>query len=118
MTARQKLIRKKLEAIAKADPKSIEKSFRSLTEDLIHFLMSKKVVHKTLITDLHRSYTRAFAKVKHFLHFFIRVRVSSRAARTKNNPMFPMNYIERQIRKDVSDHSRETVKFAKCPSTL
>ncbi len=118
MTSRQKLIRKKLETRGRADPGAIEKSVRSLTEDLIQFLMKKKVVHKLLFTDMHRAYTRSFAKTEHFLHFFIRVMTSSRSARTMDNSMFPINYIDRQIRKDISDHVRETVKFAKSPAAM
>ncbi len=60
---------------------------------------------------MHKAYTRAFSKTEHFLHFFIRVMVSSRSARTRDNPMFPINCIDRQIRKDILDHVRDTVKF-------
>ena len=43
MTAYQKEKCRQLEALAKADPKAIEKSFRSLIEDLIQFVNKKEV---------------------------------------------------------------------------
>ena len=118
MTPQQKKKRRELEAIAKADPKAIEKSFRGLVEDLIQFLKEKDVTRKVITTDEHKAYPRAFAKVKEFAQYFIQKTVSSRKARTIGNPLFPVNYIDRQIRKDVSDHVRETVQFAKCPSAM
>jgi len=39
--------------------------------------------------------------------------ISSKKARTVTNPLFSVNYIDREIRKDNSDHVRETVQFAR-----
>ncbi|MBL8967752.1 MAG: hypothetical protein JNG85_12145 [Spirochaetaceae bacterium] len=39
--------------------------------------------------------------------------VSSRAARTRANPLFPVNYLDRELRKDLHEHVRETVCFGR-----
>lgn len=39
--------------------------------------------------------------------------VSSRAARTVRNPLFAVNYFDRELRKDLANHVRETVCFAR-----
>lgn len=68
----------------------------------------------TLFTDEHIQYKRVMdlrteeerKRLKH-------VRISSRKARTVSNPLFAVNYTDREIRKDCSDHTRETVQSAK-----
>jgi hypothetical protein len=44
--------------------------------------------------------------------------VSFRLSRTHHNPLFPVNNMDLQIRKDNSDHHRETVQFAKGPAGM
>ena len=39
------------------------------------------------------------------------LRVSSRVPRTRLNPLFAVNYIDRQLRKDLDEHVRETCVF-------
>lgn len=118
MTKEQKEKRTRMEQEAKADPKAVEKSFRSLTEDMVQKLSEKGVKGKQLFTDEHRAYLRAFSKVAHFSKVFQQQQISSKKPRTRGNHLFPVNYVDRQIRKDLSDHARETVQFARCPSAL
>ena len=118
MTNDQKKRRLELESIEKADPKAIEKSFINIASELIQLLKDKKITGKTLTTDLHKSYTRAFAKIKDFKKYFLHECISSHEARNKNNPLFPVNYIDRQVRKDNCNHVRETVQFSRCPSAM
>jgi len=40
-------------------------------------------------------------------------RISSKLPRTVRNDLFSVNYLDREIRKDNSDHTRETVQFAR-----
>ena len=40
------------------------------------------------------------------------VRIPSTAPRTTTNHLFAVNYMDRQFRKDLANHVRETVKFA------
>jgi transposase-like protein len=118
MTAAQKKKRALLEATGKADPKALERSFLNLLTDLKKHLSAQGVTPATLFTDEHRAYRRAVSRMPDFPLFFRHVTLSSKEPRVKNNPLFPVNYVDRQIRKDVSDHARETVQFARCPSAL
>jgi len=38
---------------------------------------------------------------------------SSKAPRTIESPLFAVNYLDRQLRKDLAEHVRETVRFAR-----
>lgn len=44
---------------------------------------------------------------------FTHVRISSRAARTLHNDLFSVNYIDREVRKDLPEFHRQTVCFAR-----
>ena len=118
MTKAQKQKRKLLEKTAKADPKAIEKSFTNLVLDLTERLAKKGITRKKLFTDEHKTYVRALSKVKDDRLLIEHEQISSKEPRTLANRLFPLNYLERQIRKDMSDHVRETVQFARCPSAL
>ena len=43
----------------------------------------------------------------------VHTQISSKAPRTLDNPLFPVNYLDRQLRKDLAEHGRETVRFAR-----
>ena len=119
MTFAQKSKRSLLETLEKADPQAIESSFRNVTEYIIQLLDKHKVTKpKQLTTDQHKAYSRAFSKIENFSQHFNHVTISSRATRDFKNPLFSLNYIDRQIRKDNSDHTRETVQFSKCPNSM
>jgi len=67
----------------------------------------------TLFTDEHLGYVAAVAEVKKRLGLkadegFLHVRISSKKARTKQNRLFSVNYLDREIRKDMAGHRRET----------
>ena len=122
MTEEQRARRAVLEKAGKAEPKAVENSFRTLTADMVQRIAEKgdgaHAGKRRLFTDEHRAYPRAFARVKGFREVFCHTPVSSRAPRTTSCVLFPVNYIDRQYRKDLSDHARETVQFAKCPSAM
>ena len=40
-------------------------------------------------------------------------RTASKDIRDKKNPLFAVNYIDREFRKDLAEHVRETVRFAR-----
>lgn len=42
---------------------------------------------------------------------FTHYRTPSTAPRTFSNPLFPVNYLDREVRKDVAAQVRETVRF-------
>jgi hypothetical protein len=69
----------------------------------------------TLWSDEHREYPRAVRMVEGLKEALQQGRlrhrtVSSRAARTRFNPLFAVNYVDRQLRKNMGEHVRETVK--------
>ena len=119
MTEKQKKRRAELEALyGKAPPKAVELSVASLIEDLAKLLHSNNLSGKKLKTDEHKAYVRAFKRAKSASDCLEHVQYSSKDARTRNNPLFPVNYCDRQIRKDQVNHVRETVQFAQCPSAM
>lgn len=118
MTDRQKEMRELLEEHYRADPKGIQKSFRRLYLALSQLICDGMRLSVKLFTDEHPAYQRAYKKhlslnaltaQQRYSH----LRVSSKAPRTFWNPLFSVNYIDRQIRKDMSEHVRETVCFGK-----
>lgn len=69
-----------------------------------------------LITDEKKEYADAVCRSRAFReqdedHRLAHVRVSSRLPRTWSNPLFPSNYLDRELRKDQASHHRETVCF-------
>jgi len=68
-----------------------------------------------LVTDKHKAYRPALKAVPTLAAALregrlVHRRVSSRAARTPWNPLFPVNYVDRQLRKNLAEHVRETVR--------
>ena len=119
MTDAQKRRRAELEAYyGKAPPKAVETSVASLIEDLCILLSRKPVSRKLLKTDEHKAYVRALQRMNKSAEYLEHVQYSSKAARTPQNPLFPVNYVDRQIRKDQINHVRETVQFARCPAAM
>ena len=72
-----------------------------------------------LDTDEHPAYQRSVADLTLPLPElaeparFTHRRTSSRRARTRENPLFPVNYLDRQIRLNLAAHRRETVCYGR-----
>ena len=64
-----------------------------------------------LYTDEHQAYPRALRRVPHLR--IVHETISSRAARTPQNPLFPVNLLDLLIRHSGSQHKRETIAFPK-----
>ena len=67
-----------------------------------------------LFTDCHQSYIRVLknltaAERSRLIHRLC----SSRLPRTVSNELFSVNYLDREIRKDLAEHTRETVQFGR-----
>ncbi|MEP7028256.1 MAG: hypothetical protein ABI960_06645 [Candidatus Eisenbacteria bacterium] len=107
MTSRQKRRRAELEArLGRPDPRSIEKEVAALLA-----MVSPEPQALELDTDEHPSYPRALQRVP---HLDVRHRtISSRAARTAKNPLFPINLLDLLIRHNGANHKRETIAFSK-----
>ncbi len=114
MTDGQRERRTELEKEWRPDPKGIERSFSRVAMEGLRVLSDGRRSSITLWTDEHKSYGRAMAgsgclasmreagRIDHRT-------ISSRAERTRTNPLFPVNYLDREIRKDLHEHVRETV---------
>ncbi len=67
-----------------------------------------------LYTDRHQSYLNVMrnmnAGVRRKVHHIC---CSSTAPRTTSNMLFSVNYLDREIRKDLAEHTRETVQFGR-----
>ena len=71
-----------------------------------------------IYSDEHKSYPQAIARISALSDLvqggrLRHITISSRAARTVRNRLFAVNYIDRQMRKNMGDHVRETVKQAR-----
>ncbi len=111
----QKERRALLEKTFKAHPKAIENSFGTLMKFLAQ-RSGKKVMPLILFTDEKRDYERCLWKTpltreQMFSGKWHHHRVNSKEPRTRQNPLFPVNYMDREIRKDMAAHARESVQF-------
>ena len=117
MTEKQKVKREELETKVTYPPKGLEKGFGEVLDTVEEFMGKRKISPVILQTDEKPDYRRAIQshsvlqmeKSGDFVH----KTTSSQAARDKKNPLFPVNYMDRQIRKDQSNHVRETVCFSR-----
>ena len=93
----------------------------SLTAALIETLSLSwnRSTRVCLDTDENRAYRRALGDVARVIPevsdplLFSHRRTSSRAARSASNPLFAVNYIDRQIRLNLAAHRRQTVCFGR-----
>ena len=115
MTEKQKRRRAELESLWKPPPKAVERSFG----DLIRWVLERSWERRRpiiLYTDEKPDYLRALkrdpvCRQAFFCGLIRHHRTNSREIRNHRNPLFPVNYIDREVRKDVAAHGRETVKF-------
>ena len=107
MTPAQRLRREQLEArLGRPDPKSIEKEVAALLT-----IVAPRPQAIELHSDEHKSYPRALKRLPH-LEIAHRT-ISSRAARTPQNPLFPINLLDLLLRHNGAHFKRETIAFSK-----
>ena len=107
MTRRQRARRSELEAeFGRPDPKSIELEFAELLA-----VVAPEPQRLRLHTDEHPAYPRALRRLRHLA--VEHERTSSRAERTTQNPLWPINHVDMLIRHSCSEHKRETISFAR-----
>ncbi|MBP7094561.1 MAG: hypothetical protein KBC36_00570 [Spirochaetia bacterium] len=116
MTARQKARREVLERTVTYEPRAVERSFAELLDQIARDRPPRGGQPLVLVTDLKKEYTSALET--HALGSFgkgmvARVLVSSRKPRTGWNPLFPVNYWDRELRKDQSAYRRKTSCYAR-----
>jgi hypothetical protein len=117
MSEYQKANRAVLERLWKPAPDAIERECRALLADLAPLIEKAGTKERplTLWSDKHRAYPRALKAVAALAKAIaggrlLHKRVSSLLKRDCLNPLFSVNYIDRQIRKNMGEHVRETVK--------
>ena len=94
---------------------SIVRLFRDLPD---HLRLHSQDQPWVLFTDEHPVYPEALRQVPELKHAMKigtmeHITISSLAPRTRRNPLFPSNYIDRELRKNSADHVRETVRQAR-----
>jgi hypothetical protein len=118
MTEGQRTKRAALDLLYKPNPRGIENSFRRVSEECLRVLSDGCRPALTLWTDEHQAYPRAIGRsaclggIREAGRISHRT-ISSRAARTRENPLFSVNYLDRELRKDLHEHVRETVCFGR-----
>ncbi len=113
----QKIKRELLEKIFKAHPKAIESSFCSLME-FLDTMTRERSNPLILYTDEKKDYVRALWKSpgcrdRLFSGSWRHHRISSEEGRNTKNPLFSVNYMDREFRKDMASHARESVQFCR-----
>jgi hypothetical protein len=118
MTEEQKLRRSELAGRFRTDPRGIARSFARIAGECLSVLSDGSRPSLVLWTDEHRAYPRGLAQAPCAASLCRQGRIrhrtiSSRAARTRANPLFPVNYLDRELRKDLHEHARESVCFGR-----
>ena len=114
MTAYQEKKNRQVQAAFSGHRRSIYRSFQDLVRLGLELQETSRRSAITLFTDEHPQYARVMhdltgderQRIQH-------LRISSKLPRTVRNQLFSVNYLDREIRKDNSDHTRETVQFAR-----
>ena len=111
MTAAQKERRCLIEAGDRPDPDALVREFSRLMEraELLWARVPEEL--RALRTDEHSCYPGCLSLCT--LPGIRHLRYSSKLPRTRSNPLFAVNYLDREIRKDLAEHHRETVCFAR-----
>ena len=115
--------RASLERRWKASLQGISRSFAELCLRVADLVTRSSHVPCVLDTDDHTRYPkviRTSVATQHLMtgNLLIHRQTSSRVARTRSNPLFPVNYIDREIRKDMHNHVRKTVCHARNQSNM
>ena len=111
MTEKQKRKRARIEALDPTDPHELVRTFGSLMEHAAVYWEKMESADRVLRTDEHPVYPGAVGQVTGGT--VTHLRYSSTLPRTPDNPLFAVNYLDREIRKDLAEHHRESVCFAR-----
>ena len=98
--------------------RTISGSFSCLIEVAEQLIRGSSEASVQLITDEKPEYRRIINRSKYLSDLrhsgtFSHLRVSSQKARTKQNRLFSVNYLDREIRKDCANHVRETMQYSR-----
>jgi transposase-like protein len=118
MTEKQKKKRAELDERYKPPRGALTASFARIATESLAVLSDGARPSLKLWTDEKKEYPRGIsaspcASAMQDIGRLEHRTVSSRAARTRFNPLFPVNYLDRELRKDLHEHTRETVCFGR-----
>lgn len=121
MTPAQKVKRARIDTAASFEPGPLERSFFSHLDMLLAEQRQARDRPLVLVTDKKLEYVRALRahplyRGRDEAHPLVHSRVSSTLPRTASNPLFASNYYDREVRKDLAQHRRETACFARNPA--
>ena len=109
----QRIKRNYFDTLFPFDPHGVIKaSWRFIHQALTLFATSYRP-EKILYTDMKREYRTVFNRIVDPRLGITHYAISSKRARTRKNPLFPVNYFDREFRKDLHDCVRETVCFSR-----
>ncbi len=116
MTPAQKKKAKELYERIPLERGALSRSFRDTLTSALSFQPPTALHPFVLITDEKPDYERVLFALNAFRtqteqSRIVHLKIWSKLPRTLSNPLFSSNYIEREIRKDLANHQRETVCF-------
>lgn len=112
MTEAQRKRREELDAICMFPEHSLAQSCERIFTHA-HNLVKEGKEPRVLDTDKHKQYVRTLKKILEPNDLMQHHRTSSKAPRTFRNPLMAANYLDRELRKDSANHTRETVQWSK-----
>ena len=116
MTDTQKRNRDIIDRHWRPEPHDLVNSCKTVFRDTLSLLMNRGLTRAfTLFTDQKSEYPIALNELTEYRHLsqlklVDHHTISSRAKRTRRNPLFPVNYLDRELRKNSAAHARETVR--------
>jgi len=119
MTDRQKAERERREEQYVREPNGIIASFTRIVDEIEQLLHGRAEESKFVLKSDEKPEYLPPIKGSEVLQelasreLFEHQRTNSEEPRTKQNPLFPVNYLDKQIRKDNANHVRETVQFSR-----
>jgi len=118
MTEEQKARREDIEADYKPPRRALIRSFKNLINSILPLWRERLLPRLTLITDEHKSYVIALKEIEKIQSamgrgVFSHDQHSSKISRTVWNPLFPVNYWDRELRKDIAAFHRESTCFTR-----
>ena len=116
MTDKQKQNRTIMDTVWRPEPGSFISSCRTVFRDVLSLYLNRPALSRFVLnTDEKTEYKMALKDLPEWRHLSeLRLvthrTVSSHLPRTRRNPLFPVNYLDREIRKNSAAHCRETVR--------
>jgi transposase-like protein len=119
MTSAQRRKRDRLNQSYPIAPGQISRSFRDVVDAIIYRWGAEPTGQSRILhTDEKLEYRQVLKSHQYWLEaaeqgLCRHERTSSRVLRTLSNPLFPVNYLDREIRKDQACHVRQSVQWSK-----